>query len=595
MSQKLSKAKSCAKKGKLEEARILYQAVLDVFPQNKRAQQGLADLLQLGVSTITAHPPRATVNKLIDLCNHGMCGQVIEQAKTLTNVYPESFLVWNILGVANQKLGRSKAAIEAFRTATVINPMFAEGYYNIGFALQLDRQFDDALKAYNQAVAIRTDYAEAYNNLGIILQYKGALESAISAYKKAISTKSDYAEAFNNMGNALGEQGNINEAISAYKKAISVKADYAEAFNNMGNALGEQGELEEASKAYKSALACRPDYAEAHRNLSLTTLYTSENSQVGEVETLLRRTDLKNSERCHLLYAYAKMQEDLGNLSIAFESYVLGGKLRQKLLAYQFQQDINLFEKIKTIAAKIEDITIKNNDYPSHNIPIFILGMPRSGTTLVEQIVSSHSEIFGAGELRYISQYGSKLATGQTPLTLNAIKAFRERYLAELSKRVDEKVFITDKMPQNFLYIPLICAAFPEAKIIHVQRLPEATCWSNFKHYFVSEGLGYSYDLGDTVRYYGLYKDLMKFWSQSYKSRIIHCDYDKLTENQEAGTRFLIENLGFDWEENCLEPQNNKRIVKTASQKQVRHNVYRGSSQVWRNYESLLDGIFDTL
>jgi len=150
-------------------------------------------------------------------------------------------------------------------------------------------------------------------------------------------------------------------------------------------------------------------------------------------------------------------------------------------------------------------------------------------------------------------------------------------------------------MPQNFRFIALICAAFPEAKIVHVQRNAEATCWSNFKQYFASKGLGYSYSLRDTVAYYGLYTELMHFWCQSYSDRIYHLDYEKLTEKQEPQTQRLIEHLGLNWEDACLAPQNNKRSVKTASQQQVRQKVYKGSSQAWRKYEPFLDGAFDEL
>jgi len=147
-------------------------------------------------------------------------------------------------------------------------------------------------------------------------------------------------------------------------------------------------------------------------------------------------------------------------------------------------------------------------------------------------------------------------------------------------------------MPQNFRFIALICTAFPEAKIVHVQRNAEATCWSNFKQYFASKGLGYSYSLRDTVAYYGLYTELMHFWCQSYSDRIYHLDYEKLTEKQEPQTQRLIEHLGLNWEDACLAPQNNKRSVKTASQQQVRQKVYKGSSQAWRKYEPFLDGAF---
>ena len=289
------------------------------------------------------------------------------------------------------------------------------------------------------------------------------------------------------------------------------------------------------------------------------------------------------------------MQEDLGDLSVAFDSYVTGGDLRQKLLAYKFSQDEQLFGQIRNTALKFKDVVLDVAGEPVRHTPIFILGMPRSGTTLVEQIVSSHSEITGAGELNYTKQFGADLTVGQKPINFETVQSFRKSYLAELAKRAEGQALITDKMPQNFRYIALICAAFPDAKIVHVQRSAEATCWSNFKHYFASKGLGYSYNLADTVRYYGLYKDLMHFWSQSHSDRIYHLDYDKLTEDQEPETRRLIEYLELNWEDACLAPQNNKRSVKTASQQQVRQKVYKGSSQAWRKYEPFLDGVFDGL
>ena len=325
------------------------------------------------------------------------------------------------------------------------------------------------------------------------------------------------------------------------------------------------------------------------------TKYTSDTAQISEVEALLQRTDLNDSDRCHLRYANAKMQEDLGDLNAAYASYVAGGGLRQKLLKYEFKQDEHLFDQIKRTAPQFKDVALNAASEPITHTPIFILGMPRSGTTLVEQIVSSHSKVTGADELPYVSQFGTKLVAGITAPTLEAVSAFRERYLTELAKRAEGQAFITDKMPQNFRYIALICAAFPEAKIVHVQRNAEATCWSNFKHYFTTTDLGYSYDLSDTVAYYGLYKDLMNFWSQSYGDRIYHLDYDKLTENQAPETRCLIEYLELNWEDACLSPQNNKRSVKTASQQQVRKKVYKGSSQAWRKYEPFLDGVFDGL
>jgi hypothetical protein len=221
--------------------------------------------------------------------------------------------------------------------------------------------------------------------------------------------------------------------------------------------------------------------------------------------------------------------------------------------------------------------------------------MPRSGTSLVEQIISSHSEVTGAGELPFVSQFGDSLAQGLSQTNTSALIEFRKNYLTKLEKFSNGNFIVTDKMPINFLYGGLIAAAFPEAKIVHVKRNPAAVCWANYKQYFVPKTLSYCYALEDIVDYYGLYKNLMMFWEESLINRIYSCDYEMLTVNQEIETRKLINYLGLNWEEKCLSPQDNKRSVATASNTQIREKVYQGSSQQWKKYKPFLNGVFDFL
>ena len=631
LDQAISLAKKKEKAGSPEESRRIYEDILVKFPKNKRAIDGLKLLAgkSVGKASKTEDAPKEELQSLMTLYNNGQRALVVEQAQTLTKQYPRAFAVWNLMGASAAQIGQLDQAIFAFKRVLTIKPDYAGAYNNLGNALRAQGELEEALETYNKALAIAPDYAEAYSNMGVTLQELGKLEEAIEAYNKALAIKFDYAEAYNNMGIALREQGELEkaietynkalaiapdyaeaysnmgvtlqelgkleEAIEAYNKALAINPDYAETYNNMGVTLQEQGKLEEAIEAYTKALTIKPDYAEVHRHLSILTKYTTDTAQISEVEALLQQADINDSTRCNLLYTHAKMQEDLGNLSAAFDSYVTGGDLRQKLLAYEFSQDEQLFGRIRQTAPQFKDVVLDVTGEPVRHTPIFILGMPRSGTTLVEQIISSHSEVIGAGELKYVSLFGANLVKGISDPTLEAVSLFREQYLAQLSKSADGQAFITDKMPENFRYIALICAALPESKIVHVRRSAEATCWSNFKHYFGTKGLGYSYNLRDTIAYYELYRDLMHFWSQSYSDRIYHLDYDKLTEDQEPETRRLIERLGLNWEYQCLAPQDNKRSVKTASQQQVRQKVYRGSSQVWRKYEPFLDGAFNGL
>ena len=221
--------------------------------------------------------------------------------------------------------------------------------------------------------------------------------------------------------------------------------------------------------------------------------------------------------------------------------------------------------------------------------------MPRSGTTLVEQIISNHSKVTAAGELRFLEMFGSSLAEGKVEVSGDKLITARNQYLNEIKKLSAGRPFVTDKMPNNFFYIGLICSALPEAKIIHVKRNPAATCWSNYKQYFPVKGLGYSYDLLDVVQYYQMYEELMLFWDEHYPEKFYHLDYEQLTTDQEPETKKLIQYLGIDWEDACLFPEKNKRYVKTASNLQVRKRVYRGSSEEWKKFEKYLDRAFDDL
>jgi len=537
----------------------------------------------------------AHYNMGVTLQEQGKLEEAIKAYDKALAIKPDYAQAYFNMGNVFKNQGKLEEAIEAYNKAQAIKPDYAEAYNNMGVALKDQGKPEEAIEIYKKILSIKPDNAEAYNNMGIALQEKGKLEEAIEAYTKALSVKPDYAEAYINMGNTFRGQGTPEEAIKAFKKALSIKPDHPDAYNNMGNSLIDQGKPEEAIEAFKKTILIKPDHAEAHRHISSVTKYTLSNPQIKNIEALLQQSHLSDSDRCQLLYTQAKIQEDLGNLGAALDSYVSGGKLRQKLLDYEFAQDQHLFDQIKAKAPQFSDIFAKVTYDAATHVPIFILGMPRSGTSLVEQILSSHSQVTGAGELGYAAQFGGDLAVGRCSSDAEAVLTFRKQYLTELAKRADGRKLVTDKMPHNFRFIALICAAFPEAKIIHVKRNPAATCWSNFRNYFSSNALGYSYNLVDTVEYYRLYTDLMKFWYQIYQDRIYDLDYDKLTEFQELETQRLIKHLGLPWENMCLFPQHNKRSVSTASKQQIRKKVYKGSSQAWRLYEPFLNDVFERL
>ena len=540
-------------------------------------------------------PTREQLALLFKLYSQKKLQQVYENTEKLTKRFTKNLTLWNMMGASAAQIGKLDEAVFAFQKAISVEPDFADTYNNLGNVLKDLGKPKEAEEAYNKAISIKPDYAEAYFNKGNVLKDQSRLEEAIEAYKDALSSKPNYSKVYNNMGNVLKGQGKLEEAIEAYKNAISINPNNANAFKNMGVALKDQGNLKEALKAYSKALSLKPDYAEVHRNISTIKKYTLDDKQFLQVEELYKREDLREDARCSLSFALAKMYEDIGKLDQSFSYLSEGNALRKKLLNYSINKDIDLFTKLK----KTQPYFLKNSKQIKGSsiepTPIFIVGMPRSGTTLTEQIISSHSEVVGAGELKYALQFGRNLALDPKSINTGAISEFRGRYLNELSKVSYGQRLVTDKMPQNFLLIPLICAAFPEAKIIHVQRNAAAICWSNYRQYFTAEGLGYCYDLTDVVSYYSLYSDLMEFWQSEYSDRIYNLNYEKLTTDQESETRKLIDLIGLDWEEACLSPHKNRRSVRTASNQQVRQKVYKGSSEAWRKYEPYLDGAFDTL
>ena len=261
-----------AKKGEIEEAQKLYQAVLQAFPNNTRAKQGLAALDKPKQPNLTQSPPPDTINQLINLYDQGQLAVVVEHANKLAIKYPNSVAIWNILGAAAARIKQMDKALSAFQRVIAIQPNNAEVYNNIGNVLRDQGKVEKAMASYQKALSLRPDYPEACYNVGIILQDQGKLEEAIASYQKALSLKPDYLEAYNNLGNVLKDQGKLDEAIASYKEALSLKPDSADAYNNMGNALHDQGKLDEAIACYHKALSLEPDDPEVHDNMGFALL-----------------------------------------------------------------------------------------------------------------------------------------------------------------------------------------------------------------------------------------------------------------------------------------------------------------------------------
>ena len=507
----------------------------------------------------TKLPSQENISRLLEHFQNGRYGDAEKLAISITQEFPKHQFGWGILGAIYWQSGRHSEAVNANQKAVILSPHDAEAHSNLGNTLRELGRLDEAETSYRQAIALKPDFIEAHSNLGVTLQ----------------------------------ELGRLNEAESSYNQAITLKPDFAEAHNNLGNTLQELGRLDQAEASYRQAIALKDDYAKAHLALSSMKKFNAQDAQYFKMLEQYSDENISDEHRCQINFGLAKACEDLEDFEQAFLHYTEGNALRKKLLNYNIDQDVELFTQLKCSYPKIEKNSLEPDKLSKNLMPIFIVGMPRSGTTLVEQIVSSHSQVTGAGELPFAAQFGAAIAHGFSEATDESLLNFRTKYLKQLENFSNGNLIVTDKMPQNFHYLGLLAAVLPEAKIVHVKRNPAAVCWANYKQYFESKNIGYCYAIDDIISYYKLYENLMDFWISKLSRRIYNLDYELLTINQESETRQLIEYLGLDWDENCLSPQNNTRSLGTASNVQVRQKVYQGSSEQWKKYKPLLNGAFD--
>ncbi|MDC1386046.1 sulfotransferase [Candidatus Thioglobus sp.] len=536
------------------------------------------------------------ISLVTTLYNNGQIQEAIDKIKALDKDFPNVPLLFNILGVCYQSIGQLQEASQAFLNAIKIKSDYTEAHFNLGLIYQQLNKLDSAIKAYKNVISLTPNYPSAHNNLGIIYLEMSQLDIAVEHFEWALAYKYDFAEAYNNLGATLQKQGKLDLSLNNFKQAIAIKPEYAQAHSNLGNLFQISGEVDSAVNSFESAIAHKPEYAEAHRNLSILKKYSENDVHITQMKSLFSNTSLSNSNRMHLSFALAKVNEDLGREDQLFEFLNEGNRLRKEQLNFSFDK----FEKRCSVIKNLFSTTLPIIEKSSTIRPIFIVGMPRSGTSLVEQIISNHHQVYGGGELEDFSNIINSIlqdepTSGKANLSLKTITSSRQKYLDVLSRFNTSKKIITDKLPLNFRYIGFILSAFPEAKIIHVKRDSMATCWSIYKHYFSSKGTGWAYSQEDIAKYYRLYLELMEFWHKIYPNQIYDLGYEDLTTNQEEETQKLLEYCELEWDQDCLNFHTNERAVHTASLMQVRKKMYQGSSEVWKQYSAHLEPLIKGL
>jgi len=570
------------------------------------------------------------------LRDHGRLEEAMRSFRRALTIGPNLPDAHNNLGNALRDSGKLDEAVASYRHALTLRPDYAEAHNNLGIALAGQGKLEDAVAAYQCALAIKPDSAKTYNNLGNALRDLGRFEEAVASYRRALAIKPDYAEAHNNLGTALAELGKLDDAAASYRRALALKPNFPEAHNNLGIALRNLGQPAEAALCYQRALALNSDYAEAHNNLGIAfrhlgkldearrasaraielapgtaryyfnlidvTRVAAGDRHLAALEALAHDKPLPPKDQTRLHFALAKAYSDRNEPERAFRHLLEGNALKRRETNYDEAAQLGQFNRIREVFTP-ELMRGKRDQGDPSAVPIFIVGMPRSGSTLVEQILASHPAVFGAGELMDFARLVARFGGPGGVLYPEIVPALSDEQLRQLGTGYRKAIGaaaprakrITDKMPVNFLYAGLIHLALPNARIIHTRRDPLDTCFSCFFNLFGGDQ-PYAYDLRELARFYRAYEALMAHWRRVLpEGAMLDVQYEDVVADLEGQARRLISSCGLEWDDACLDFHKTERPVATVSTTQVRQPIYSSSIGRWRPFEKLLQPLIEEL
>lgn len=567
-------------KGRLKEAVTCYRNALQWLPNHPMLLNNLGNALQLG----------------------GRNEQALEYLSKAVRIEPNYAEAHCNLGNALHALGRQEEAVASFREALNIEPDLIEAYNNLGNILLEQKEIQEAIATFRRAVQVDPRHRDAHHGLGNSLRINKNWREAAAAYRRAIEIDPRHADAYESLGRTLAALDEYESAITAYRKAIEIDPKFAAAYWGLGRELGYTGNNLEAIEALRKLTELDPDRGNAYRMIATNKKFVQADDDLHAMETQYARQDISDEFRMHLAFGLGKACEDLGEYDKSMQFILEANNIMQASREYSQDKSRNLFNRIKSTYSREFMASVQDQGNPDSSA-IFILGMPRSGTSLAEQILASHPDVFGAGELEFITEiarWNRDIETQEESpepvlgLTPAELKACGDSYLEKIRKLSPGSRFVTDKMPHNFKHIGLIRAILPNARIIHMQRDPIDTCLSMFKNFFGSGHL-YSYNQTDLGEYYKLYLDLMAHWKDLFPGFIFDLSYEKLISDPEHQIRNLLRYCELPWNDACLAFHETRRLTKTASLAQVRRPIYKDSINLWQRYENSLQPLIAAL
>jgi tetratricopeptide (TPR) repeat protein len=595
-----------------------------------QAEAALVKAIELDSGSAQAHSNLGIV--YFEREDYGQAAACYEKAIALQADFPEAH---NNLGNAYRALERPKEAIACYQRAVTLR----EAYNNMAAALRDAEDFESAEHAYRKAIGFKPDYIDAHNNLSLLLLHKDRTEEALrvlsdalkldekhvttllnvarvqlkrgahavaeQAVQVALGLEPDKAESHCVLGQIYHELDRHEQALACVAEAIRLEPEGADLHSFRAVILKSVGRLDEARSELKTAIELNPKLYGAYSNLNDLETFTADDALVAQMKAILAEAENPRSERyMPLHFALGKALEDSGDYPLALEHYAIGAGMRRAQLKYDEAETFDFFRQIKAAFTPETFQTPPWGGNPARE-PVFIVGMPRSGSTLVEQIISSHPRTFGAGEIKVLHRSLGALrdrfpSIPKYPAMVAALEPahfaqIADAYLAEVRRDAGGAERITDKLLTNFFFVGLIHILFPNARIIHTRRNPVDTCLSAYTKLF-KDDMPHSYDFGELGRYYRAYEDLMRHWEEVLPPGVmITVDYEDVVADIETNARRLIDHVGLEWDEACLAFHKSTRAVKTASVVQVRKPLYATSVERWKRYGDALAPLLQAL
>lgn len=483
-------------------------------------------------------------------------------------------------------------------------PKFVNALITLADIFKNERRFSEAIDYYQQVIFEAPTFAMAHFNLSYSLIQMGKIEQGKASCMKALEIAPDLVQAKDYLGQILIIKGELIQAEAVYNELIAANPKNISALYSLGNIYKSQGKLESASSIYQKVITIQPEYSQAHFTYASIHKYLDQTDpHIALMLQQYQKSNISIESKIHFSFALAKAFEDIKDYKQAFKYLSNGNRLRFERFNYSIEPDAQFIKNIINKFSR-ENIEGLNIEAQSSKKPIFIVGMPRSGTSLVEKIIATHSQVHGAGELDYLFRLGTTQFLNQsTNFLFNDLSSYDKQkfevvgqtYLKQINQLNDEQNHITDKFPFNMLFIGLIKIAFPNAKIIHCVREAKDNCLSIFKKNFTTDNYRFAYNLKTLGQYHKLYQELMKHWHETFPDSIYDISYESLTANPDIEIKKLIKTCDLAWEDDCLNFDKSKAIVKTASAYQVRQPMYISSVGLWEHYQEFLEPLISEL